>query len=83
MFCDNESVVKFTSRAESTISNKHELILWHSVRESISSGWLRFLREPGVNNLASIFNDKLPILMREDTLNSIYSCNGKYVRDEG
>ena len=38
MFCDNESVVKSTSRAEITLSNKHQLISWHSIRDPISSG---------------------------------------------
>ena len=38
IFFDNESVVNFKSRAESTPSKKHQLIFWHSVRETISSG---------------------------------------------
>ena len=37
MFCDNESVVKSTSRAGSTLTKKHQLISWHSVREAISA----------------------------------------------
>ena len=35
MFCNNESVVKSTSRVESKLSKKHQLIFWHSVREAI------------------------------------------------
>ena len=61
MFCDNDSVVKSMSRTEITLSKKHQLISWHSVRDSISSGWLRVLKDPGETNLADIFTKKLPI----------------------
>ena len=82
MFCDNESVVKSVSRAESTLSNKHQLISWQSVREAISSGWLIVLKEPVETNLADIFTKTFPIKRREDILNSIYSYDGKSVRDK-
>ena len=45
MFCNNGSVVKSMSRAESTLSKKRELIYWQSGREAISSGWLRALKD--------------------------------------
>ena len=61
MFCDNDSVVKSMSRTEITLSKKHQLISWNSVRDSISSGWLRVLKDPGETNLADIFTKKLPI----------------------
>ena len=61
MFLDNESVMNSTSRVEITHSKKHQLISWHSVREAISAGWLRVLKDPGETNLADIFTKKLPI----------------------
>ena len=79
MFCDNASVVKSTSRAEKN-SKKHKRISWHSVRKAISTGWLRVLKEPGETNLADIFTKQFPIQRQEYILNSIYSCDGKYVR---
>ena len=69
MFCDNEIVVKSMSRAESTLSKKHQLISWHSVREATSAGWLRFLKDPGETNLADICTRKLPIKRRKEILN--------------
>ena len=42
MICDNESVVKSTLRAESTLTKKYH---WRSVREAISAGWLRIATE--------------------------------------
>ena len=61
MFCDNESVLISTSRAESTLSNKHHLISWHSIREATFAGFLGFLKELGETNLAGIFTKQLCI----------------------
>ena len=78
----NKSVVKSTSRAEITLSNKHQLIYCHSVRNSISAGWMRVLKEPGGANMVEMFTKQLPIKRREDILNSIYSCDDKSFRDK-
>ena len=56
MFCDNEIVVKYTSRAEITLSNKHQFIFWHSVREDIPAVRMRFLKDTGKTKMANIFN---------------------------
>ena len=82
MFCDNESVVKSTSRAESTLSKKHQLISWHSIWKAISAGWLKILKEPGVLNLADLFTKQLPISSQNGILNAIYSNDGKSIRNE-
>ena len=55
IFFDNESVVKSTSRPESTLSNKQKLIYWQSVKAAISAGQMRVLKDPGETNLADIF----------------------------
>ena len=80
MFCDNKSVVKSTSRAQSTLTKKHLLISWHSVREAISAGWLRILKVAGETNLADLFTKQLSIRSRNGILDSIYSNDGKSIR---
>ena len=82
MFCNNESVVKYTSRSERTLTKKYQLNYWQSVREAISAGWLRLLKEPGETKLANIFTKQLLIQRWENIINSIYSCDGKSVRDK-
>jgi RPA family protein len=34
MFCDNESVVKNSTRPESTLKNKHNAIAYHRMQEA-------------------------------------------------
>ena len=65
MFCNNDNVVKSTSRVESTLSKKRKLISWHSVREAVSDLWMRVLKDPGETNLVGIFTKKLHIQGRE------------------
>ena len=74
--------MKFVSRAESTISKKRQLISLHSVREAISSGYLRVLKDPGETNLADIITKTFPIQGREEILNFIYNFECKSVRDK-
>ena len=76
IFCDNESVVNSTSKAESTLSNKHQLISRRSIRDPISSGRLMGLKEPEETNLVEIFTKTFPTQRWENILNSIYSWYG-------
>ena len=69
MFCNNESVAKSTSRVKSTHSKKFQLTSWHSVRETISAGWLRVLKDSGETNLKDIFTKQLSIQRKENILN--------------
>jgi hypothetical protein len=59
VFCDNESVVKNTTRAESPIKKKHNSIAYHKARECIAAGTIRIAKEDGVTNVADLLLTKL------------------------
>jgi len=59
MFCDNEAVVKNTSRPESTLKKKHLAIAFHRVREAAASGLLRIAKEDTETNLADMLTKPL------------------------
>jgi len=52
MYCDNESVVKATSRPESTLKKKHNAINYHRAREAQAAGHVRVAWIDGKENLA-------------------------------
>ena len=54
MFCDNESVVKNTTRPESPLKKKSNSICYHKARESIAGGWVRLTKELGDTNVSDI-----------------------------
>ena len=58
-FCDNESVVKNTTRPESPIKKKHNSIAYHEARGSIASGAIRIAKEDGGTNIADLFTKLL------------------------
>jgi hypothetical protein len=67
VFCDNESVVKNTTRAESPIKKKHNSIAYHKARECIAAGTIRIAKEDGVTNVA----DLLTKLLKARTLKDL------------
>ena len=46
-FCDNDSVVKNTTRPESPLRKKANSISYHKIRESIAALWIALTKEPG------------------------------------
>ena len=60
VFCDNESVVKNCSMAESTLKKKHNAISYHRVREAQASSMIRVAHEPGKKNVADILTKSVP-----------------------
>lgn len=68
-FCDNESVVKNTTRPESPIKKKHNSIAYHKARESIAAGIIRIAKEDGKTNIADI----LTKLLKGPTLRDLSS----------
>ena len=60
VLCDNQGVVKNTSRPESALSKRHNAINYHSVREAAAAGILRVGKEDGDTNLADAFTKVLP-----------------------
>merc|ERR1712194_846017 len=55
VFCDNESVVKNTTRPESPIKKKHNSVAYHRAREACASGAVRITKEDGKTNIADLF----------------------------
>jgi hypothetical protein len=60
VFCDNESVVKNSTRPESTLKKKHNMIANHRVRKAQAAGVVRIAKEDGETNLADILTKCLP-----------------------
>ncbi len=54
VFCDNESVVKNSTKPESTLKKKHNAIAYHRVREAQAAGIVRIAKEDGETNLADV-----------------------------
>ena len=60
VFCDNESVVKNTTRPESMLKKKHNAIAYHRVREAQAADIVRIAHEDGEPNLADVLTKCLP-----------------------
>ncbi len=60
VFCDNESVVKNSTKPESTLKKKHHAITYHRVREAHAAGIVRIAKEDGETNLADVQTKCLP-----------------------
>ena len=60
VFCDNESVVKNSTKPESTLKKRHNAIAYHRCREAQAAGIIRIAFENGETNLADLFTKLLP-----------------------
>jgi hypothetical protein len=60
VFCDNDAVVKNSSRPESTLKKKHNAIAYHRVREAQAANIIRVAKEDGLTNLADILTKLMP-----------------------
>ena len=60
LFCDNESVVKNTTRSESPLKKKHNAVAYHKVRESVAAGAVQIAHESTETNLSDILTKLLP-----------------------
>jgi hypothetical protein len=58
IFCDNEAVVKNTTKPESTLKKKNNAIAYHRVREAQAAETVRIAKD-GTTNLADIFTKLL------------------------
>jgi hypothetical protein len=63
--CDNNGVVKNTTRPESTLSKKHVSINYHSVREAVAAGIILVSKEDSATNIADGFTKVLPAPRRK------------------
>jgi hypothetical protein len=60
VFCDNESVVKNTTRIESTLNKKHSAIAYHHCRWSVAAGIISVTHIRTHENIADCFTKRLP-----------------------
>ena len=59
VYCDNESVVKSTTRPESTLKKKHNAINYHRAREAQAAGHIQVAWIDGKENLADVLTKVL------------------------
>jgi hypothetical protein len=60
VFCVNQSVLKSSTRPESTLKKKHVSICYHKARESQAGGSIQIAWESGKTNLADLLTKVLP-----------------------
>ena len=82
LFCDNESVVKSTSRPESRLTKKHQLLCWHVIREAQAKGWLKVGHEPGNTNTADLFTKQVSNDLRRKYLRQIHTKGSSGTEEE-
>ena len=68
VFCDNQLVVLTAHKPETRLSNKHNAINYHRIREAAAGKCIRVAFESGASNLADLLTKILPIGKREDIL---------------
>jgi hypothetical protein len=73
VFCDNESVVKSSSYAESTLKKKHCSIAYHRVRDAIAAGKILVYYESTDTNLADLLTKPLSHTKRKGLVQAILS----------
>ena len=71
VFCDNKSMVKNTTKPESTLKKKHNAIAYHRVREAQAAGVVRIAHEDGESNLADVLTKSLPGLRLHELISYI------------
>ena len=71
IFGDNDSVVKNSSRPESTLKKKHHSISYHTAREAVAAGIAYIIKVGTGYNLADIFTKILPSEQRKFILSKI------------
>ena len=60
IFCDNAAVVMNTTKPESTLKKKHNVIAYHLVREAQAAGVIQIAKDDGETNSADVLTKSLP-----------------------
>ena len=68
VFCDNQLVVLTSQKPETRLSNKHNAINYHRIREAAAVKWIRVAFESGASTLADFLTKILPIGKKKDIL---------------
>ena len=71
VFCDNQGVVKNTSIPKSTLSKKHNFIIYHVIRDAAAAGILRVAKEDTSTNLADALTKLMPYLQKQELVGCI------------
>jgi hypothetical protein len=71
IMCNNESVVKSSSFAESTLKKKHCSVAYHKVRETIARGKTLIYYEKSESNLADLLTKPLSALKQKPLIQAI------------
>ena len=64
ILCDNESVVKNTSKVESTLNKKHSSVAYHFARWNVAAGACLMAWIPTQGNIADAMTKRLPEVKR-------------------
>ena len=59
VFCDNDYLVKNTTRPESTLKKKHNAIVYYQKREVQAARIVQIAKEDGETNIADLFTKVL------------------------
>jgi len=59
IFCDNDAVVKSTTRPESTLKKKHNAINYHRIREAQAAGYINISWIESGQNIADVLTKVL------------------------
>ena len=65
ILCDNEAVVKNSSKVESTLNKKHNAICYHRVREAAAARWIRVAWVQSSYNIADLFTKVISMEARK------------------
>ena len=65
VLCDNESVVKNSSKIESALDKKHNALAYHAVRWAVAAGSVRIGKVDGKFNLADAMTKRLTSVRRD------------------
>ena len=71
VFCDNESVVKSNTYAESALKKKHCSVAYHKVREAVAAGKILIYYESTNTNLADLLTKPLPDHKRKPLIQAL------------
>ena len=64
VYCDNDSLVKSTTRPEAQITKKHLAISYHRIREAVAAGTIYVVKEDTKTNLADLLTKCLDNVKR-------------------
>jgi Reverse transcriptase (RNA-dependent DNA polymerase) len=71
VFCDNDAVVKSTTRPESTLKKKHNAINYHRIREAQAAGHINITWVESGHNLADVLTKVLTGEKRRELIRRI------------